>query len=85
VTRLRPQTAAVLAYLLARPRAVVSKDELLREVWPNLVVTENSLVQCVREIRRELGDNQGVVVRTAPRRGYVLESGRPELSRRREA
>jgi TolB-like protein/Tfp pilus assembly protein PilF len=74
VSRLRPQTAAVLAYLLERPRAVVGKDELLRDVWPNLVVTENSLVQCVREIRRELGDEQGVIVRTAPRRGYVLEA-----------
>jgi len=74
VARLRPQTAAVLAYLLERPREVVAKDELLREVWPNLVVTENSLVQCVREIRRELGDEEGVILRTAPRRGYVLEA-----------
>jgi DNA-binding winged helix-turn-helix (wHTH) protein len=64
----------VLAYLLERPRAVVGKDELLRDVWPNLVVTENSLVQCVREIRRELGDEQGAIVRTVPRRGYILES-----------
>ena len=74
VARLRPQTAAVLSYLLDRPRAVVSKEELLREAWPNLVVTENSLVQCVREIRRELGDEQGAIVRTSPRRGYVLEA-----------
>jgi len=74
VSRLRPQTGAVLAYLLDRPRAVVTKEELLREVWPNLVVTENSLVQCVREIRRELGDDDGSILRTAQRRGYVLES-----------
>jgi adenylate cyclase len=73
VSRLRPQTGAVLAYLLDRPRIVVTKDELLREVWPNLVVTENSLVQCVREIRRELGDDDGSILRTAPRRGYVVE------------
>jgi adenylate cyclase len=74
LARLRPQTGAVLAYLLDRPREIVGKDDLLREVWPNLVVTENSLVQCVREIRRELGDDEGAIVRTAPRRGYVLEA-----------
>ena len=74
IVHLRPQTGAVLASLLDRPRTVESKDELLREVWPNLVVTENSLVQCVREIRRELGDDEGALVRTAPRRGYVLEA-----------
>jgi adenylate cyclase len=74
VSRLRPQTGAVLAYLLDRPRTVVGKDELLREIWPNLVVTENSLVQCIREIRRELGDEEGSILRTAPRRGYALEA-----------
>lgn len=71
---LRPQTAAVLAYLLERPRQVVSKEELLREVWADLVVTENSLVQCVREIRRALADDTGVLVRTVQRRGYSLEA-----------
>lgn len=74
LSRLRPQSGAVLAYLLDRPRQVVAKDELLREVWPNLVVTENSLAQCVREIRRELADEDGLLVRTAPRRGYILEA-----------
>jgi TolB-like protein len=74
ITRLRPQAGAVLVHLLDRPREIVSKDDLLREVWPNLVVTENSLVQCVREIRKELGDEEGAIVRTIPRRGYVLEA-----------
>jgi TolB-like protein len=73
-TSLRPRTAAVLACLLDRAGQVIAKDELLREVWADLVVTENSLAQCVKEIRRELGDAQEAILRTVHRRGYVIEA-----------
>jgi TolB-like protein len=71
---LRPRTAAVLAYLLERPGKLAIKDDLLREVWSDLVVTENSLAQCVKEIRKELGDAHETLLRTVHRRGYVLEA-----------
>jgi TolB-like protein/tetratricopeptide (TPR) repeat protein len=71
---LRPRSGAVLRCLLDRPRQVVSKDDLLREVWSDLVVTENSLAQCIKEIRRELGDAQEAVLKTVHRRGYVIEA-----------
>jgi TolB-like protein/Flp pilus assembly protein TadD len=51
---------------------VVGKDELMRRVWGDLVVTEDSLVQTVGDIRRVLGDSRHERVRTVPRRGYVL-------------
>jgi TolB-like protein len=71
---LRPRTASVLQYLLDHPSEVVGKEDLLREVWPDLVVTENSLAQCVMEIRRELGDAQETLLKTLHRRGYMLET-----------
>src|SRR5258706_2099579 len=71
---LRPRAAAVLNCLLERPGELVTKDELLKGVWNDLVVTENSLSQCVSEIRRELGDAEEQVLKTIPRRGYVLEA-----------
>lgn len=71
---LRPRAAAVLLTLLERPREVVTKDELLRAVWADIVVTENSLAQCIRELRREIGDAEEKLIRTMPRRGYVLEA-----------
>lgn len=74
IASLRPRTAAVLRCLLDRAGEVVCKDDLLREVWADLVVTENSLAQCVKEIRRELGDAQEAVLRTVHRRGYVLDA-----------
>jgi DNA-binding winged helix-turn-helix (wHTH) protein/TolB-like protein/Flp pilus assembly protein TadD len=73
VVRVRPQTAAVLTYLLLRPGRAVGKDELLAAVWPGVVVTENSLAQCIAEIRRELGETNQDAIRTLPRRGYCFQ------------
>lgn len=70
---LRPRTAAVLRCLLDHAGELVSKDHLLQEVWTDLVVTENSLAQCVKEIRRELGDSGETLLKTIPKRGYLLE------------
>ena len=70
--RLRPQTAAVLAVLLQHVGRLVERDELFRQVWGDAVVTDNSLAQCVAEIRRALGPGREGWLETAPRRGYLL-------------
>jgi TolB-like protein/tetratricopeptide (TPR) repeat protein len=72
--RLRPRTAAVLRCLLDHAGELVSKDHLLKEVWADLVVTENSLAQCVKEIRRALSDSGETVLKTIPKRGYLLDA-----------
>lgn len=71
---LRPRTASVLRCLLDHAGQLVTKDHLLKEVWADLVVTENSLAQCVKEIRRELGDSNETLLKTVPRRGYLIEA-----------
>lgn len=69
---LRPQTLAVLACLARRAGELVSKEELMRSVWPDVVVTDDSLVQCIAELRKALGDAAHRVIRTEPKRGYRL-------------
>ncbi len=69
---LRPQTVQVLNCLARRADRVVTKDELMRAVWPDVFVTDDSLVQCIKELRRALGDDARRVVQTAPKRGYKL-------------
>ena len=69
---LRPKSLAVLHYLVAHPQRLVEKDELLAAVWGKVVVTEDSLVQCVREIRQALGDAEQRIIRTIPRSGYMF-------------
>ena len=44
---LRPKTFAVLRYLVENFGRLVSKDELFSEVWPNLAVTDDALVQSI--------------------------------------
>jgi TolB-like protein/DNA-binding winged helix-turn-helix (wHTH) protein len=71
-TELRAQALEVLLLLGERAGQVVGKAELMRRVWPDVVVTEDSLVQAVGDIRRVLGDAKHERVRTVPRRGYLL-------------
>lgn len=80
VVMLRPQAAEVLSVLAARPGVLVTKDELMQAVWPDIAVTDDSLVQCIAEIRKALGDENRQVIVTHVKRGYVLEPGGPFLT-----
>ena len=69
---LRPKAQALLSHLIRNTGRVVSKSELLDAVWPEVTVTEDSLTQCVRELRKALGDKAQTLIRTVSRRGYML-------------
>lgn len=69
---LRPHSREVLRCLARKASHVVSKDELMRAVWPDVVVTEDSLVQCIAELRRALNDGERRIIQTELRRGYRL-------------
>lgn len=69
---LRPQAWAVLELLARHAGQVVTKDRLLDEVWPGLVVTEGSITQAVKDVRAALGADGRSLVKTVPRRGYML-------------
>jgi TolB-like protein/DNA-binding winged helix-turn-helix (wHTH) protein len=71
---LRSQSAEVLSVLAARPGEIVSKDALMQAVWPDTFVTDDSLTQCIADIRRALGDDEHVIVETLPKRGYRLNA-----------
>jgi TolB-like protein len=76
--RLRPRTAGFLAHLVQHDDRVVGKDELMEAVWPDSVVTEDSIVQCVKEIRLALGPSAHEWIRTMPRQGYAFVGNRGE-------
>ena len=64
----------MLRHLVENPGRLVTKDELMQAVWPGVAVTDDSLVQCIGEIRRALGEEGKGLVETVPRRGYRLAS-----------
>ena len=72
--RLRPQTAAVLAQLLEHAGHIVTHDKLTQSVWGETIVTDNSLAQCISEIRGVLGSSRDNVIETVPRRGYIVRT-----------
>jgi len=67
-----PKAFETLLALVRRSRDVVSKEELLKEVWPDSFVEESNLSQSIFLLRKALGDtpeNRQYIV-TLPGRGY---------------
>src|SRR5205823_1424947 len=54
---LRQKTFQVLIYLLEKRERLVTKDELITQLWQGAAVTDNTLEQCLAEIRKVLGDD----------------------------
>ena len=90
--KLRPKTLEILRLLAGNAGRVLSKQQLMEAVWPNVHVGEDSLFQCIREIRTALGDDKRQVVRVISGRGYLFQAevtesavteadaGRPEIA-----
>jgi adenylate cyclase len=69
---LRPKSFALLQTFAEHPSRLLSKEELLSAVWPNVTVTEDVLTHCVSEVRRALDDREQKIIRTVPKRGYLF-------------
>ena len=67
---LRPQSREVLKFLATRPGETLTKADFAETVWEGRQVSEDSLVQCVAEIRNALGDTDRRIIETVPRKGY---------------
>lgn len=70
---LRPKAMALLVFLLENPGRVVDKEELIAAVWPKTIVTDDSLSQCLKDVRIALGSAAEGFIRTVPRRGYIVD------------
>lgn len=83
--KLTSKTFDTLMVFVENQGRLLSKDELMGEVWPDSFVEENNLAQCISSLRRVLGDNPegNQYIETIPRHGYrfnaeVLASGGDE-------
>jgi len=77
---LRPKSFDVLCYLVENAGRLVSKDEIIKTVWPNVFVTDDSIKQCVSELRIALCDSEQRMIKTVPRRGYLFAAPIAEAS-----
>ena len=90
--RIEPKAMTVLLHLADRAGQVVSREALLSQVWPGIVVGDDSLTQVIIKLRKALGDdpNQPAYIQTVTKKGYrlvapvqrVAEAGVSSMSRR---
>lgn len=78
IVKIPMKTVEVLRALLERRGEVVTKDELMKAVWPDSIVEEANLTVHVALLRKTLG--AAAVIETIPKRGYRLVSEPPSLT-----
>jgi TolB-like protein len=77
IVELRAKPFALLSHLVQNAGRVLSKSDLMDAIWPDVIVTEDSLTQAIRQVRVAIGDPEGTVLRTVHGRGYFLDVARP--------
>ena len=70
--QMTPKAFDTLRVLVENSRHVMSKDELMKRVWPDTFVEESNLAQNISTVRKALGerDDGGQYIETLPKRGY---------------
>lgn len=68
VQSIRPKTLTFMLYLIEHQAEIVSKEQLLNDIWDDVTVNEGVIFQSVREIRLLFTDI--VVIQNHPRKGY---------------
>jgi DNA-binding winged helix-turn-helix (wHTH) protein len=82
---LRPQAYRALKFLAEHRGHLVTKEELIRVVWDGRAVTDDSLVQCLKDVRQAFGSEGRQYLQTRRGLGYVFESGPCASVGRRES
>ncbi len=71
---LRPKSFALLCFLVENAGRLLDRDTIMAAVWPGIYATDESLAQCIKDVRRALGPDGRQMVRTLPKRGYRFET-----------
>ncbi len=71
---LRPKTLQLLLLLLDNAGQVVPRGTILDAVWPGVFVTDDSVTQCIAELRKAMGVSSAGLLQTLARRGYMLKA-----------
>jgi DNA-binding winged helix-turn-helix (wHTH) protein len=63
-----------LLLLVSRNGQLVEKQRIFEEVWDGVFVTDAALTQCIKDIRRQLGDDASNprYIKTVPKHGYIF-------------
>jgi adenylate cyclase len=70
---LRPKSFSLLCLLVEHAGRLLDRDTIQQALWPGVCVCDDSIGQCVKDVRHALGEKAQHLVRTVPKRGYILE------------
>lgn len=73
--KLESKTMSLLTLLAENAEQTISKEEIFKEVWPDMIVTEDSISRCISQLRKVFNDDpqHPRVIETIPRKGYRLK------------
>lgn len=72
--QVEPKLVDVLVYLARHAGKVVTRDQILTDVWPDTIVTDHALTRSISELRKVLNDDsrEPSIIETIPKTGYRL-------------
>src|SRR5215472_1750385 len=74
---LRAKSFELLRLFVVNAGRLLDRDTINHAIWADVVVTDDAITQCVRDIRRVLSNETQAVIKTVPRRGYVFAANVP--------
>ena len=69
---LRAKSFELLRLFVTNSGRLLDRETINQAIWSDVVVTDDAITQCVRDIRRVLGDEQQRILKTVQRRGYIF-------------
>jgi DNA-binding winged helix-turn-helix (wHTH) protein len=72
---LRAKSFELLRLFVTNAGKLLDRDTINQAIWSNVVVTDDAITQCVRDIRQAIGDiGRQRIIKTVPRRGYIFSA-----------
>jgi adenylate cyclase len=71
---LRAKSFALLHLMVENAGLLLARATIMETLWPNIHVSDDSVTQCIHEIREALGRESRHLLRTVPRRGYIFNA-----------
>ncbi|HCV66112.1 MAG: winged helix-turn-helix domain-containing protein [Serratia proteamaculans] len=72
--RLRWKEYQILSLLVARSPELVSRTEIIENIWKGTYCSDSTINQTIKSIRQKIGDTEHTLIRTIPRLGYKVEN-----------
>jgi adenylate cyclase len=69
---LRHKSFELLRLFVENAGTLLNRDQINQAIWPDVIVNDNGIAQCIRDIRLALHDGGQTNIRTVPRRGYIF-------------